>query len=74
MCHASTRNTWRARGVRSTCYRSGNRSTIVTLEVAAPLAMALDGDAVILTQAAVLEFGVDGARAAIGVHECVADR
>jgi hypothetical protein len=43
--------------VRSTCYRSGDRSTIVALEVATPLAMALDYVAAILTEVAVLEFG-----------------
>jgi hypothetical protein len=57
-CHASTCDPWRARGVRSMCYRSNDRSTIVTLEVAVPLMMALDGDVAILSQAAALEFGL----------------
>jgi hypothetical protein len=43
--------------VRSTCYGSGDRSTIVALEVVVPLAVALDGDVANLTQSAVLEFG-----------------
>jgi hypothetical protein len=56
-CHAPTHTPWRARGVRSTCHRSSDRSTIVTLEVAMPLAVALDGDGAVLTQASALEVG-----------------
>jgi hypothetical protein len=48
--------------VRSTCYVSGDRNTIVTLEIAMPLVMALDGDVTILTQAAALEFGPEVGR------------
>jgi hypothetical protein len=46
-------------GVCSTCYESGDTSTIVTLEVAMPLTVVLDSDAIVLNQAVALEFDPD---------------
>jgi hypothetical protein len=64
-CHAPPQNSERARGTRSTRYRRSSRLServqlpleVRTLDVVAPLALALDGVAVVFPIVIVVEFG-----------------
>jgi hypothetical protein len=56
--HAVTSRSHRGcRGASILPHKGGVHRTKVPIEIAAPLMLALDGDAVILTRAATLEFG-----------------
>jgi hypothetical protein len=55
-------SSWRDGGVRSTCYGSSDRSTIVALKVGEPLTVALNGDAIVFPYATVLELDMEISR------------
>jgi hypothetical protein len=60
--HATTPRSRGCKGVSSLPHRCGVFRTEVIVEVVAPLSVAFDGDAAILTRAAVLGFGLQVSR------------
>jgi hypothetical protein len=74
MRHASAPGSRRSRGMCSMPRGSGICSAIAVIEVAVPLALALNGGASILVRLAAVGMRVvDGVHAAIGVHNSTGD-